>query len=238
MYTYKGYQITNGAQKDFLGSLGKVLVKASITGGAILAGLALTPIFGLAYTLKMIIKEIQYVLTIAFLPAVAIYKLVKFVGAYMDKREKLAKYMEAIDDDDTDTANDMRVAEAERIVKALESLDNDKNLDEKMSPKQRDKFRESMIKFFSDEDRDMSALMDTTRKMERIAKENKGKKKSVNLIQYGIDSQSEDYPYWMAYAKAVSYAQETIMSSGIKSFSAASEEPSHNNHENYRTVHN
>jgi 3'-phosphoadenosine 5'-phosphosulfate (PAPS) 3'-phosphatase len=107
-----------------------------------------------------------------------------------------------------------------------------------MSPKQRDKFRESMIKFFSDEDRDMSALMDTAKKMERIAKDNKGKKKSVNLEVYGINPQHEDYEDWITYSKAISYSQSNIMSSGIKSFSVASQEPAHNNHENYRTVHN
>lgn len=190
--------------------------------GTVIATGFFTPIIGSAFALKNTIAAILYLLSIPFMPMVITYKLVRFVDAYIVKRRELKKYMEALEDNEVDQANDMRIAEAEKIVKALESLDNDKSLDERMNPKDRDKFRENMIAFFSDEDRDMSNLMDTAKKMERIASQNKGKKKSINL---NVDMKGENY-------------QPVIINQAVKSFQSRSEEPAHNNHENYKTVHN
>ena len=149
-------------------------MRIALSGAVIVGGLIISPLVLIAYEADTFIDAIIRALKMPIMPFIVIVKMLKWVGNYVDKREKIGEYLDAEDAGSARRMNDIRTQEAKRIVDALEKMHNNKGKGDvvEMDPK----LREQMIKFFIDEKRDMGSIIDTANELEKEAKK---KKKSI-----------------------------------------------------------
>ena len=195
-----------------------VLLAAGLSAGATLAFLSGgAVIMALAYGAVMGANLILRIIQTPFVPLMIVAKLIGLVDGYVEKRKKINNYLDA----GSREANEIRTAEAEKIMRSLERVDSD------TSQHMPEDLRKEMIEYFSDEKRDLGTLMETAKKMENLAKQ----QKSIRTAYMNGSSEPGNVPSGM---KAILLSEINQSSSS----SASSGEPKHNNYETYRTVHN
>lgn len=134
-----------------------------------------------AYGAIAIINIILRAIETPFVPIILTVKLIKMIGDYIDKRRQIGKYLEGTSSE----MNEMRMSEAEKIVRAIQDIDKDE------SQAMPEKLRKEMLEYFSDEKRDMGTLIDTSKKMQKLAKAKKGFEP--------VKSMEPDHPRWERY---------------------------------------